>query len=191
MKDLSKHLYIIAGANGSGKSTFCSEFLQEEPLTFLNADDIAKSLCPENMESVKISAGKELYKRLDKLLDNKSSFAIETTLSGSNYLKIIQKAKESGYEITLIYTFLDDENLCINRIKTRVLKGGHDIPDEDVKRRYYRSKNNFWHLYKDLIDDWVIYYNGETGFIKVVEASGNTLEVVDEALYNDFKKDLK
>jgi predicted ABC-type ATPase len=89
MENNSKHLYIIAGANGSGKSTFCSEFLQEEPLTFLNADDIAKSICPENMESVKISAGKELYGRLNNLLENKESFAIETTLSGSNYVKVI------------------------------------------------------------------------------------------------------
>jgi len=59
----SKQLFIVAGANGSGKSTFCSEFLQEEPITFLNADDIAKELCPENMESVAIAAGKELYKQ--------------------------------------------------------------------------------------------------------------------------------
>lgn len=186
----NKHLYIIAGANGSGKSTFCSEFLQEEPLTFLNADDIAKNLCPDNMESVKISAGKELYKKLNDLLESKTSFAIESTLAGSNYVKVIQKAKDLGYEITLIYTFLDDENLCINRIKTRVLKGGHDIPDEDVKRRYYRSKNNFWNMYKGLVHKWTIYYNGETGFTQVVKASKYAFEIVNEKLYNDFMKDL-
>ena len=84
-----KILYIIAGANGSGKSTLASELLPSENLDFLNADEVAKEICPENIESVKIKAGKIVLKRLESLFDSKKSFAIETTLSGKNHLKTI------------------------------------------------------------------------------------------------------
>ncbi len=88
-----KILYIIAGANGSGKSTLASELLPSESLKFLNADEVAKEICPENIESVKIKAGKIVLKRLEDLLNSGKSFAIETTLSGKNHIKTIQKAK--------------------------------------------------------------------------------------------------
>lgn len=99
----NKNLYIIAGANGSGKSTLASELLPYENLEYLNADDIAKEICPENIESVKIRAGKIVLDKLAKLLDNHKSFAIETTLSGKNHIKTIEKAKAFGYKITLIF----------------------------------------------------------------------------------------
>ena len=88
-----KILYIIAGANGSGKNTLASELLPSENLKFLNADEVAKEICPENIESVKIKAGKIVLKRLEDLLNSGKSFAIETTLSGKNHIKTIQKAK--------------------------------------------------------------------------------------------------
>ena len=134
----NKNLYIIAGANGSGKSTLASELLPYENLEYLNADDIAKEICPENIESVKIRAGKIVLDKLAKLLDNHKSFAIETTLSGKNHIKTIEKAKALGYTIILIYSYLDNPILCENRIKVRVLNGGHDIPKEDIERRFYR-----------------------------------------------------
>jgi len=90
-------LYIIAGANGSGKSTLASELLPSENLGFLNADDVAKEICPDNIESVKIKAGKIVLKKLENLLNSRKSFAIETTLSGKNHIKTIQKAKELSY----------------------------------------------------------------------------------------------
>lgn len=86
MKNRPKYLYLIAGANGSGKSTLASELLPEERLKFLNADDIAREICPENIESVRISAGKEVYKRLNTFFEEGTSFAIETTLSGGNHI---------------------------------------------------------------------------------------------------------
>ena len=88
-----KIFYIIAGANGSGKNTLASELLPSESLKFLNADEVAKEICPENIESVKIKAGKIVLKRLEDLLNSGKSFAIETTLSGKNHIKTIQKAK--------------------------------------------------------------------------------------------------
>ena len=126
-----KILYIIAGANGSGKSTLASELLPSENLDFLNADEVAKEICPENIESVKIKAGKIVLSRLEKLLNTEKSFAIETTLSGKNHIKTIERAKKIGYQVVLIYSYLDSPILCENRIKIRVLNGGHNIPKED------------------------------------------------------------
>lgn len=182
-------LYIIAGANGSGKSTLASELLPDKHLEFLNADDIAKAICPKNIESVKIKAGKIVLKKLDELLNKRNSFAIETTLSGKNHIKTIQKAKELGYKTVLIYSYLDSPEFCENRIKIRVLSGGHNIPKEDIIRRFYRSKENFWTLYKNLVDEWNIFYNGTSEYILVAQCSNNVLEIFNEAIYNKFIKD--
>ena len=187
----NKILYIIAGANGSGKSTLASELLPSENLKFLNADEVAKEICPENIESVKIKAGKIVLKRLESLLNSGKSFAIETTLSGKNHIKTIQKAKDLGYFIVLIYSYLDNPVLCENRIKIRVLNGGHDIPKDDIIRRFYRSKENFWNIYKDLVDEWNLFYNGTSEYILVAQCANNEIEIFSENLYNDFIKDFK
>lgn len=190
MKNTEKIIYILAGANGSGKSTLASELLATENLQFLNADNVAKELCPENIESVKITAGKKVLKILDDYLKNELSFAIETTLSGSNHIKTIKRAKELNYKVVMIYSFVDNPNICINRIKTRVLNGGHHVPDNDVIRRYYRSKTNFWKKYKELVDEWNLIYNGQSDYILIAKNESGTIEIINEALYNDFIKDI-
>ncbi len=181
-----KILYLIAGANGTGKSTLASELLPSENIDFLNADDIAKSLCPDHIESVKIQAGKILLKQLTHLLNSNKSFAIETTLSGKNHIKTIKRAKEVGFKVVLIYSFLDNPTLCEKRIKIRVLNGGHDIPKDDIIRRFYRSKKNFLYVYKDIVDEWNLFYNGASEYILVAQAVNNTLEIFNENLYNNF-----
>lgn len=186
-----KILYIIAGANGSGKSTLASELLPTKNLEFLNADEVAKEICPEHIESVKIQAGKIVLEKLEKLLNNKKSFAIETTLAGKNHIKIIQKAKDLGYQVVLIYSYLDNPDFCENRIKVRVLNGGHDIPKEDIVRRFYRSKENFWNIYKYLVDEWNLFYNGTSEYILVAQYADNEIEIFSESLYNEFIKDFE
>ena len=184
-------LYIIAGANGSGKSTLASELLPDKNLEFLNADNIAKCICPENIESVKIQAGKIVLEKLDKLLNLKKSFAIETTLSGKNHIKTIEKAKKLGYKVVLLYSYLDNPDFCENRIKIRVLNGGHNIPKNDIIRRFYRSKENFWNIYKDLVNEWDIFYNGTSEYILVAQSLNDVIEIYSENLYNEFIKDIK
>ena len=183
-------LYIIAGANGSGKSTLASELLPAKTLDFLNADEVAKEICPEHIESVKIKAGKLVLKRLEQLLNKKKSFAIETTLAGKNHIKTIQKANELGYKIILIYSYLDSIEMCENRIKIRVLNGGHDIPQKDIIRRFYRSKENFWNLYKDIVDEWNLFYNGLSEYTIVAHCEKAKVEIYNEDLYNGFIKGL-
>ena len=186
-----KILYIIAGANGSGKSTLASELLPKKSLEFLNADDVAKEICPEKIESVKIKAGKIVLKKLDELLNSDKSFAIETTLSGKNHIKTIEKAKNLGYETVLIYSYLNTPEMCENRIKIRVLNGGHDIPKNDIIRRFHRSKDNFWNIYKNLVDEWNLFYNGLSEYTFVAHFSNNNLEIYNDNLYNEFIKDFK
>lgn len=185
----NKILYIIAGANGSGKSTLASELLPSENLEFLNADEVAKEICPENIESVKIKAGKIVIEKLENLLNSQKSFAIETTLAGKNHIKTIQKAKNLGYYVVLIYSYLDNPVLCENRIKIRVLNGGHNIPKNDIIRRFYRSKENFLNIYKDLADEWNLFYNGTSEYILVAQSNNSKIEIFSENLYNGFVRD--
>ncbi len=188
---MGKTAYLIAGANGSGKTTLAKELLADEKLTFLNADEIAIKLCPKNLESVRISAGKELFKQLDACVQKGKSFALETTLSGNLYVKVIEELKKKGYKTHLVYVFLDTPDMCIERIKSRVRKGGHYIPDEDVKRRYKRSLKNFWDVYKDVVDSWMLYYNGPENNVLVATGDMEDIDITDKILYNVFMKGLK
>lgn len=153
MQDNNKLLYIIAGANGSGKSTLAEVLLKEKNLEFLNADEIAKEICPDAIDSVPISAGKLYFKRLNKYFQNNKSFAVESTLSGNNIVRIIKKAKQQNYKIILIYSFLKNCAICIERVKKRVENGGHNVPDEDIIRRYYKSVVKFWDEYRFMVDE--------------------------------------
>jgi len=100
-----KQLYIISGANGSGKSTLAELLLKNKQLEFLNADDIAKEIAPNAINKVPISAGKIYFKKLDEYFNSGISFAAESTLSGRNVIKIIERAKQKNYKIILIYLY--------------------------------------------------------------------------------------
>jgi len=144
MQNKDKLLYIIAGANGSGKSTLAEVLLKEKELEFLNADEIAKEIAPNAINSVPVSAGKEYFKRLAEFFENNKSFAVESTLSGNNIVRIINQARKQNYKIILVYSFLQNCTNCIERVKFRVKNGGHNVPEEDIIRRYYKSIINFW-----------------------------------------------
>ena len=155
-----KLLYIIAGANGSGKSTLAEVLLKEKNLEFLNADEIAKEISPNAINSVPIKAGKEYFKRLKIFFDDNKSFAVESTLSGNNIVKIINTARVKNYKIILVYSFLQNCTTCIERVKKRVENGGHNVPEADISRRYYKSIVKFWDKYRLLVDEWTMFYNG-------------------------------
>lgn len=177
-----KELIIIAGANGSGKTTFSRHVLAATGFEFLNADEIEKELGVS-----KLQAGKEFFSRLDKFIETETSFVLESTLSGNYLVKAIEKAKQQGYATRLVYVFLGSPNDCIQRIKLRVKLGGHFVPDEDVIRRYYRSKKNFWNTYKNLVDSWVMIYNStDTAPQRVAIGKSNSFVVEIENLFEDF-----
>lgn len=160
MKNPNKVLYIIAGANGSGKSTLANVLLKEKQLEFLNADEIAKEISPDAIDKVPISAGKLYFQRLKEFFKENKSFAIETTLSGNNIIRIIEQARKQNYKIILVYTFLPNCTTCIERVRKRVQNGGHNVPEADIIRRYYKSIVNFWEKYRFIVDEWSMFYNG-------------------------------
>ncbi len=142
------------------------------------------------MESVRIEAGKKVFETIDNFFAKGIAFAVETTLSGRSYIEIIKAAKEKGYKIIILYVFVDSAEACILRIKNRVKAGGHNVPDEDVRRRYLRSKKNFFNIYNDMPDEWILYYNGLDSAELVAHRKYNSIEVINENLYNFFKRDL-
>ncbi|MEW6089117.1 MAG: zeta toxin family protein [bacterium] len=187
-----KEIHIIAGPNGSGKTTVGVELIKGYGLPFLNADDIAYELSENgSVEKVRIKAGKIFLKEIKKYAGEGKSFAIETTLAGKYITRVIELLKKSGYKIILNYIFVDNPEIAINRIKIRVRKGGHFISNEDVIRRFSRSKKNFWNIYKKTADNWSLFYNGEDKFIQVATGEGENYKIVDDESFDLFKEDLK
>jgi predicted ABC-type ATPase len=117
----------------------------------------------------------------------RESFIIETTLSGKYLINVINKAKKQNFKIVLIYLYLATDIENILRVKNRVLKGGHNVPQDDIIRRYYRSRKLFWNVYRNLADKWILFFNGDDNFELVAE-DGN---VIDEELFNSFLEEIE
>ncbi len=142
------NLYIISGCNGAGKTTASFTILPEmlNCEEFINADEVARGLSPFNPDKVAIEAGRIKLKKIDKLISTKQDFAFETTLAPKIYLNTIQTARKNGFEITLLYFWLDSIELALKRVETRVIEGGHNIPEDVIKRRYISGIKNLFEL---------------------------------------------
>jgi predicted ABC-type ATPase len=152
------NLYIIAGCNGAGKTTASFTILPDmlNCKEFVNADSIAAGLSPFNPESVGIEAGRIMLMRINELLKARVDFAFETTLATRSYLPLIKSAQILGYKVTLLFIWLDSPKTAIQRVARRVAKGGHNIPQEVVERRYYRGISNLIALFIPVVDTWMI-----------------------------------
>jgi predicted ABC-type ATPase len=179
---MKKILYLIAGANGCGKTTFANELLRKEKVFFLNADEIKAR---KKLSSVQ--AGKEYFRELARVVNSGKSVALETTLSGKNHRRILKNFLSAGYEARLFYVFLDSAESCINRVALRVAKGGHDVPRDDIIRRYGRSLNEFSEVLKKM-NSWVLVYNGTARYEVVAKGKGKFVEILNESLYDAFAK---
>ena len=161
-KPISKpSLYIIAGPNGAGKTTFARTFL---PLfadcpRFVNADLIAAGLSPFAPERVALRAGRLMLEEIRRLGAEKHSFSFETTLSGRGYLSMLRGLRQTGYSIHLFFLWVEDVKLALARIAGRVEKGGHNVPEPVVRRRFDRGLLNLVQLYRPMLDSWAVFDN--------------------------------
>jgi predicted ABC-type ATPase len=135
-------LTVIAGPNGAGKTTLTKVLDFEGRENLLDPDAIARQINPLNPHNVRVAAGRENLRRLQNCMVKGVSFAIETTLASKRTLVTMQAAKDLGFRLDLVYIGLDTSERCIVRVQERVLQSGHDVPDDDVRRRYIRSLAN-------------------------------------------------
>ncbi len=154
---------IIAGPNGAGKTTFARSFLPKEAhvLRFINADLIAAGLSPFAPEQMAVKAGRLMLQEVKEAVAKRESFAIETTLSGSAYLKHIREWQALGYEVSLFFLQLSSVELAIGRVAQRVKQGGHHIPEAVIRRRYQAGLDNF-PIYAKLVNDWSLFNNDDS-----------------------------
>ena len=184
------NLYIIAGPNGAGKTTASFSLLPDvlHCLNFVNADEIARGLSPFASESVAFQAGRIMLQRIDELLPQKVDFAIETTLATRSYVHLVHRAQNLGYKVHLIYFYLENEEQAIQRVAQRVSNGGHNIPEQDIRRRFKRGIYNLLNLYMPICDSVLIYNNVMTPAKLVARkiTQQDDLEAVEPDMWNQL-----
>src|SRR3989338_8067228 len=185
---IPKNLYIIAGPNGSGKTTFAKKFLPKYCTHFINADLIAQGLSPFSPVIAAMKAGRLVLQEIEEMSGKGISFAFETTLSGKTYLSLLNKLKNKGYRIHLFFLWIPNSNLALERIKDRVASGGHDVPAVDVRRRFRRSIENFFKVYEPAADAWMLFDNSGEKHRLVAQKTDGKLIVKDPDLYKKISK---
>ena len=183
------NVYVIAGPNGSGKTTFAKEFLPDyvKCPNFVNADLIAQGLSPFSPRSAAIKAGKLVLNQIDEFSAAGVNFAFESTLAGKSYFNLFKELKDKGYKLHLLILWIPNTELAVVRIKDRVAEGGHDVPIQDVKRRFKRSIGNFFKLYQPLFDSWMLFNNAGSIPTLIAKTNNGQVYVIDQELFEKVK----
>jgi predicted ABC-type ATPase len=182
-------LYIIAGPNGSGKTTFVLQFLPRyaDCINFVNADLIASGLSPFAPEVASIKAGKLMLDEINAFRKQRVDFAFETTLAGKTYVSLLKEMRREGYDVHVFYLWLPSVDLALERVANRVEAGGHDVPAETVRRRFARGLHNLFYLYRDLVDSCMLFDNSEESPRVVAEETAGVLTIVDDKLFAEIR----
>lgn len=184
-------MYIISGCNGAGKTTASYTMLPEmlECSEFVNSDEFAKGLSPFNPEKASIQASRYMILKVRYLLQRQLDFGIETTLATRTLLKTVRLAQATGYSVTLLYFWLNSPELAIERVAARVETGGHNIPEDTIRRRYLVGLDYFFHDYAPLCDRWILADNSQIPFRVIAEGTkGEVLSIKDQAIYDKIYK---
>lgn len=187
---MNKKLFMVAGPNGAGKTTTALIIFPNLKIyEFLNADEMAKGLSPLNPESVPVAASKLLIQRFRELLKQQKSFAFETTASGKNYVKYLQEARKNNFEIHLLFLWLHSPELAIKRVAERVKQGGHGIPTETIKNRYFLGLRNLFDCYLELVDSFLILDNSSDRKIIIARKEiNNLIDVKDKYTWEKMQE---
>lgn len=183
-------MFIISGCNGSGKTTASYSVLPEmlECSEFVNSDEFAKGFSPFDPGKASILASRYMIAKIRYLLARQKDFGVETTLATRTLLKTVKIAQSVGYTVTLLYFWLNSPELAIARVKARVEAGGHNIPEETVRRRYKVGLSYFFNDYAPVCERWILADNSQIPFRVIAEGSKDTIiNIKDEETFNLIK----
>jgi predicted ABC-type ATPase len=135
-----------------------------------------------------VQAGRLFLERIDGAIAARESVLVESTLSGLGMTRLLRRAAAVGYGTTVGFVFVQSAELCIARIRARVQKGGHFVPDDDVRRRFHRALVNFWTRYRLDADRWQLAYNGGRELVRVAFGVRERAVILDLALFERFQR---
>ncbi len=186
------NLYIIAGPNGAGKTTASYTILPEmlNCINFVNADEIARGLSPFSPETVDVQAARIMIQRIDELLTQKVDFAIETTLATRSHIHLVKRAQAAGYKVHLLFFCLESAEQAIQRVAQRVKEGGHNVPEDVIRRRFQLGISNLVNLFIPICDTVLVFNNVKTPaqLIARKETQQNDIEYIDAKMWNQLTK---
>jgi predicted ABC-type ATPase len=185
MVPLSPTCWIIAGPNGAGKTTFAMQYLPQfaNCRNFVNADAIAAGLSPLAPERELLAASRLFLQEVERYISTRETFALETTLAGRSYLKLIQRLRKDGWAVKLIYLALASVEMSQQRVAERVSHGGHDIPQEAIYRRFPRSLRNLLSEFSYAASSTECYMNLQDGPEPVFIQTGSQRTILDYPLF--------
>lgn len=186
---------VLAGPNGAGKSTAAPALLKGAlgVTEFVNADTIARGLSAFQPDRVALSAGRIMLGRLKELAAQRVSFAYETTLASRTFARWLMELEQSGYRVQLVFLWLPSADFAVARVADRVRLGGHDVPEETVRRRYAAGLRNFFSLYQPLANGWRIYDNasGPKPRLIALGRASEVTKIVDKDLWARIRSEVE
>lgn len=161
MNESSPNVVVVAGPNGSGKSTAAPALLRDYlgMTEFVNADVIAQGLSGFGSDAVAIQAGRIMLERVHELAERRADFAFETTLASRSFARWLRELRDAGYRTNLLFLWLPSPEMAVARVASRVQQGGHNVPEETIRRRYNAGMRNFFRLYLPVVDAWMLFDN--------------------------------
>jgi len=184
-------IFILAGPNGAGKTTGANLVLPKRfhVAEFVNADQIQHDLGPGTSA---MKAGRVMLRRMRELRDASESLAFETTLAAKTYVPFLLDAQQAGYLVHLAFISLRTPALAKSRVADRVADGGHDIPREDIERRFWRGLRNFFELYQPLANAWTLCDNSGRSLVVVAQGESTaTAKVYNQKRYDEIRREAK
>ncbi len=186
----TRELVVVGGPNGAGKTTLALKYASVRESSYLAADKIAAEILPADPSSVKVEAASRFVQLLDEALTTERCLIVESTLSGRTFRHWIRSAKDQGFSVTIAFVILDSADLAVDRVAERRQKGGHDVPESDIRRRFGRSMINFWEIYRPLCNHWLLTNNSGNSPVDIAIGTADTISVRDSNGFNAFLKQL-